>query len=292
MDSNIDLDINNYKLIDILNLFKLNYNFSKCELKNTKRMVLKTHPDKSNLDQKYFLFFIKAFKILLQIYEFREHKEHNEHKVKDKTYDKTYLHSKENEDLLENFKSNPNFNQMFNELFEKHNLNTLSKSDGYGDWLKSDQDINTDNVSKNNMNEYIENKKRELSAIQPVNNIKELSNNTFSNLFGHDEHENFASDVFSSLPYEDLKKAHVESLIPVTIEDSQDKISRNLENIKYERSSQNVNPFTEMKSREILEKNRENEDKDDIQRLYEYAKEEENLRKVNDNLMATFKRLT
>jgi len=173
MDSNIDLDINNYKLIDILNLFKLNYNFSKCELKNTKRMVLKTHPDKSNLDQKYFLFFIKAFKILLQIYEFREHKEHNEHKVKDKTYDKTYLHSKENEDLLENFKSNPNFNQMFNELFEKHNLNTLSKSDGYGDWLKSDQDINTDNVSKNNMNEYIENKKRELSAIQPVNNIKE-----------------------------------------------------------------------------------------------------------------------
>jgi len=94
------------------------------------------------------------------------------------------------------------------------------------------------------------------------------------------------------LPYEDLKKAHVESLIPVTIEDSQDKISRNLENIKYERSSQNVNPFTEMKSREILEKNRENEDKDDIQRLYEYAKEEENLRKVNDNLMATFKRLT
>ena len=292
MDSNIDLDINTYKLIDILNLFKLNYNFSKCELKNTKRMVLKTHPDKSNLDQKYFLFFIKAFKILLQIYEFREHKEHNEHKVKDKTYDKTYLHSKENEDLLENFKSNPNFNQMFNELFEKHNLNTLSKSDGYGDWLKSDQDINTDNVSKNNMNEYIENKKRELSAIQPVNNIKELSNNTFSNLFGHDEHENFASDVFSSLPYEDLKKAHVESLIPVTIEDSQDKISRNLENIKYERSSQNVNPFTEMKSREILEKNRENEDKDDIQRLYEYAKEEENLRKVNDNLMATFKRLT
>ena len=61
----VDLDIDNYDLIDILNLFKLKYNFDKNDLKQAKLMALKTHPDKSNLDIKYFLFFSKAYNIVL-----------------------------------------------------------------------------------------------------------------------------------------------------------------------------------------------------------------------------------
>ena len=56
----IDLDIDNYSLDDILNLFKLSHSFTKDDLKQAKKQVLKTHPDKSNLDKKYFLFFTKA----------------------------------------------------------------------------------------------------------------------------------------------------------------------------------------------------------------------------------------
>ena len=53
----IDLNIDNYDLNDVLKLFKMPYHFSEKELKQAKKIVLKTHPDKSGLDKEYFLFF-------------------------------------------------------------------------------------------------------------------------------------------------------------------------------------------------------------------------------------------
>ena len=50
----IDLDIDNYNFNDLLNLFNIDYNFNEKELKQCYKTVLKTHPDKSGLDQKYF----------------------------------------------------------------------------------------------------------------------------------------------------------------------------------------------------------------------------------------------
>ena len=48
----LDLDIDNYDLLDILKLFKIEYHFTEEDLKKVKRTVLKTHPDKSKLDKK------------------------------------------------------------------------------------------------------------------------------------------------------------------------------------------------------------------------------------------------
>ena len=70
MDS-LDLDLDNYDLSDLLNLFKLDYNFTTENLKQAKKMVLMTHPDKSQLPKEYFLFFCKAYKIIFSIHEFR-----------------------------------------------------------------------------------------------------------------------------------------------------------------------------------------------------------------------------
>ena len=53
----LDLNINNYSLEELLNLFHLDYNFGENELKMAKKMALKTHPDKSGLSMKYFIFF-------------------------------------------------------------------------------------------------------------------------------------------------------------------------------------------------------------------------------------------
>ena len=70
-DIDLDLDIDNYDLADILNLFKLEEDFDESDLKNAKKTVLKVHPDKSRLPAKYFLFYSKAYKVLYNIYEFR-----------------------------------------------------------------------------------------------------------------------------------------------------------------------------------------------------------------------------
>lgn len=67
----IDLEINNYELADILNLFKLPVMFDEKHLKQAKMIVLQMHPDKSKLPKDYFLFFTKAYKILYEIYKVR-----------------------------------------------------------------------------------------------------------------------------------------------------------------------------------------------------------------------------
>ena len=64
----LDLNIHNYDLNDLLNLFKLPYHFTEEHLRDAKKTVLKTHPDKSRLDRKYFLFFSKAYKYLLKMH--------------------------------------------------------------------------------------------------------------------------------------------------------------------------------------------------------------------------------
>ena len=63
---NLDLDINNYELEDLLNLFKIPMDFDESDLKKAKQIVLKTHPDKSGLDAKYFYFFQKLIRQYIQ----------------------------------------------------------------------------------------------------------------------------------------------------------------------------------------------------------------------------------
>ena len=77
MAENLDLNIDNYNLDELLELFHLSYDFTENDLKQAKRIVLRTHPDKSGLPKEYFLFFSKAYKIVFNIYEFR-HKSKNQ----------------------------------------------------------------------------------------------------------------------------------------------------------------------------------------------------------------------
>ena len=72
-----DLNIQNYDLEDVLNLFKLNYQFTEQNLKQAYKTVLKTHPDKSGLDKEVFLFFKQAYSVLSKIYQFKRTLNHN-----------------------------------------------------------------------------------------------------------------------------------------------------------------------------------------------------------------------
>ena len=59
----LDLNIDNYSVDDLYRLFSIN-SLDENAMRESKKIVLKTHPDKSNLDQKYFLFFSSAYKRL------------------------------------------------------------------------------------------------------------------------------------------------------------------------------------------------------------------------------------
>ena len=104
----IDLNIDNYELADLLNLFKLDYDFNEYDIKQVKKMVLQTHPDKSGLDKQYFLFFSEAYKIIYSVFQFR-HKSTSTHNTE-------YIvePDEQKEALLNQMKSKPNFNKLFN----------------------------------------------------------------------------------------------------------------------------------------------------------------------------------
>ena len=71
MDMEIDLNIENYDLEDLLNLFQLDYSFNDSDLKRAKKMVLRLHPDKSGLDKDFFLFYCKAYRVINSVYKYR-----------------------------------------------------------------------------------------------------------------------------------------------------------------------------------------------------------------------------
>ena len=64
-----NLHIESYSLDELLQLFELNTrNINTENLKRAKKKVLMLHPDKSKLGPEYFLFYKKAFDIVVQFY--------------------------------------------------------------------------------------------------------------------------------------------------------------------------------------------------------------------------------
>ena len=173
----LDLNIHNYDLNDILNLFKLNVNFNASDLKQTYKMVLKTHPDKSNFPHEYFLFFSRAFKILKQIYDYREKRikslKRGEHCVLTGTYDPEKFDEKNRDAIVEKFLKRSDFNSWFNTMFERVKIKDEC-DEGYGDWLQSNENINTDVATRANMNSMIENKKRQLKELVVYEGIQDM----------------------------------------------------------------------------------------------------------------------
>jgi hypothetical protein len=160
----IDLNIDSYSREDIYKLFGIQTeNLNEQIMKEAKKIVLKTHPDKSQLDSKYFLFFSKAYKRLYGIYEFQN-------KSTKKVGDTNEYFSAENTTVLDNMfkkekslKDTTNFNTWFNEQFEKNKLEDSAET-GYGNWLKSNEDIiDVSNVSKANMASEIDKIKNKYS---------------------------------------------------------------------------------------------------------------------------------
>jgi hypothetical protein len=172
---NIDLNIDNYNLQELLSLFSISENFSEKDMKEAKKIVLKTHPDKSGLDPKYFLFFSKAYKIIYGIFEFREtnKKDHSKYKT---------LDNPENDEIIKNaLASNTvkkDFNKWFNELFEKSKIEDEYNNSGYEKWLRSDEDLeNFSNLNKEQQEIKLEEKRNKIKTLSKFNEIKDIQNN-------------------------------------------------------------------------------------------------------------------
>ena len=283
----IDLEIDNYDLNDILKLFNIEFHYTEDDLKKCKKTVLKTHPDRSKLDKKYFLFFTKAYKLLFQIYTFR-HKTSIKQEDFEKDYNPEYDIEQENEEIISKIKSSKNFNKLFNEIFE--NLSFNENKNGYNEWLKQEKSDLSDLKCKNigEMKNIINNKKSTMTNVLTQYEINELhSSYGLSNL--EDSTSNYSSDIFSKLRYDDLKDAHENSIIPVMDTNVKSKYT-SVEDLKRERNIK-INPYSETKANEILNTKKISDEEAASIRAFALAKQTEKAVLKSETILSKFKQI-
>ena len=283
----VDLNIDNYDFDDLLNLFGLQMNFNEADLKKAKKSVLMTHPDKSGLDKQYFMFFTKAYKMLSQIYYFRGKKKSRAYETSYETNDMEHL------ELIKGLdgKSISEFNKWFNKMFDNVKIADEEMDSGYGDWMKNGELRSMDNVKLSDFGREFEKRKQECKELVIHNNIKDLVGSSGSNLT-REKPELYNSDIFSKLKYEDLKRAHTETVVPVTQEDFDSvKQFNSVDEYIRHRNTTNMNPLNKQEAQNYLNKRDEESNNKSMRRAYKLLKREEEMELAQEKWWKNFKRL-
>lgn len=302
--NHLDLDINNYSLDDIYNLFKIpDEGLTESSMKKAKKIVLNMHPDKSQMDASYFRFFTAAYKRLLSVYEFQ-----NKSSIKHiNQLNRDKFDNPDNQNLLTDFlktelqvdKDPKKFNTWFNDKFEKYKM--AEENNGYGDWLKNGESSNFNlpkntTVTTSNMNEIFEAQKKqaqELSLYNGVVNGYSTSNTTLCEL--NDVQSGFTSDMFAGsngVAYTDLKQAHNESIIPVTHEDYKKMPKfKTLNDYKTHRDSQKMEPLSKLESEQLLKNEEMKLEQESAALAYKFALENEAAQKRNSLFWGEIKKI-
>ena len=280
--NSIDLDINNYDLEDLLNLFHItDKNLSKEDMTKAKKITLKTHPDKSGLDKSYFLFFSQAYKLLHEVYLFQNKPESiSIDKIKTRS---NILYIKEDmktdnkvliDNLMKKFNNNKEFNKWFNEEFEKVKINDEEETYGYDEWF-----------SNNNQNNNQNNKRNDLNGLTFYGGING------SNILGSRQ-DNYSSGIFSGLQYEDLREAHtIDTDISISAENYKEKdITGGVEKLKRERNIK-IQPQSNKEATKELNRQQKEIDDININRAYKLARQQEEISKNNNNWWSSLRLL-
>jgi len=281
--NDLDLELDHYSLEDLYKLFNIPGQLSEETLKNAKQIVYKMHPDKSQLDPKYFRFFSAAYKRVYNIFEF-----HNKSLNKRLATNDNDYYDDSNKDVLNNMfdtnkglKDPKNFNSWFNEKFEKHSKDVLEDdgNKGYGDWLKSDEGLYSvnDNITKANMNDAFERQKKQIQSLTTYQGINDSFSSFSGSLLG-DQSDNFTGSN-GALGYTDLRQAHVESVIPVTQEDY-DRMPKykSLSEYKARRDNVDTTPLTKQEAERMLLQQGQNLEQQSAALAYKYAQQSERAR--------------
>jgi hypothetical protein len=279
----VDLNLENYTLNDLLTLFNLSFKFEEKDLKQAKKIVLKMHPDKSKLDKKYFLFFSSAYKLVYNIYNFR-----NKSNNTNTEYSNCIESSEEHAELLKKYQNHDNFSDWFNKMFVQMKLQNDEEETGYDDWLKTSECKNV-KANKSNWDKEFNNLKNEKKALVVYNGINDVVDNlsSGSSNISQERMDNYSNNtLFSNNPYMDVKDAYDNPVIPVTHEDYKNKKKyNNVLELQTDRAKNNVEPNDLLKTQqEAFLKKKTNLDIEKSNNVaFELAKQEEKVR-VNNEL--------
>jgi hypothetical protein len=303
-----NLNIQMYSFNEILSLFDLhNINhITEEEMKKAKMLVLKTHPDKSRLPPEYFIFYKKAFEIIVNYYN-------NQNKTNAKV-----PHTKQNYNQHinnDNFHTDENvlntietmkpevFQKTFNELFEQNNMGR--KIVNKNEWFSKDDppfDISLHNkantVSAIHSNFEKIKQQQKQNEIVVFKQLQELPLNT--TLTSGDLYEDIddisnndvyiESNPFSKLRFEDLKKVHKNETIFQISEAEYKNIPKydNVEHYENTRNSVNYNLPSKDKSEQILKEQQENIRSNMLKKEFALKKKQAEYEQKNKSVLSYF----
>jgi len=259
---NHNLNINSYSLDELLGLFNLNYNMTLNDLKNAKKRVLMLHPDKSKLSSDYFLFYKKAFEIIVQLFE--NNNKQNQ-KITEDTTKYQPLENGLNKSTIQKVTTvagemNPkDFQNKFNELFENNMAKKVDQQKN--EWFSKDEPVyKTDTtVSSKNMGQVFDSMKQQNAEMVRYRGIREIKLNNGTRLYDDEEDEEddgyVTSDPFSKLKFDDLRKVHKDQTIFAVSESDYSKVQQysSVDHYVRERGKVAVVPIEKEESERILD---------------------------------------
>jgi hypothetical protein len=285
-----------YTLNEILEMFGLSYNITVDDLKRAKTIVLKMHPDKSNLHADYFLFYKKAFDIVVNYFNETQkmnvtvpqtNPDYTPLTISNKSVNKQVNTAVDKMNKKE-------FSQKFNELFEQNMMKNIDNKKN--EWFTNETPLY--NVPKTNTNsgisEAMNEIKRTTSSITRYQGVEDLIiKSNGSSLYEDDTDSYVSCDPFSKLKFDDLRKVHKDQTVFVVQEnDIKNRVNySSYDELKTARNSDHLIPLEKEKSEYIL-RERENQKREQL-----LAKQHQsNLRtidyeKKNQSILSTFLRL-
>lgn len=300
-----NLNIYMYSFDEILDLFDLNYNISLEDIKKAKKKVLMLHPDKSKLSSEYFLFYKKAFDIVLNYYN-NNNKQNQQVTKENSQYDVSNVHTQFNNNTNKKITSIINeikpkeFQEKFNELFEKNMAKKPNNEKN--EWFHKEEPVyNIDpNVTKSNMNMVMENIKKQNQGMilyQGVNPLFSKGGTNFYDDIDDTEEENhtyISSDPFSKLKFDDLRKVHKDQTVFAVGENDfkNMKTYNSMEQINQARGSQDLTPLQKEQSERILAEQQQQMQKIMIKKQYESQLKTSKYEEKNKSILSNFLRLT
>jgi len=295
-----NLNINMYSFKELLELFQLDYKISIDDLKRAKLMVLKMHPDKSRLPADYFLFYKKAFDIVVQYYN-----DSAKTTAKVPTTEQVYSVETADKRVAKTVNKamddmgHDQFQQKFNQLFEQNMKKPVRTEQN--DWFKNNDPLyQFDNVSSaSGLAGAVESIKKTTAAMVKYNGVENMSSGgpSFGNLYDDDDDESagyVTCDPFSKLKFDDLRKVHKDQTVLAVSESDLANMRTygSIDQLQRERGSMRIEHVDRSESEKILDQREQAlrqqmlaKQHADRLRSMEYAEK-------NKSVMASFLKLT
>ena len=295
-----NLDIQTYSLEELLGLFGLTtYNISTNDLRQAKKRVLMLHPDKSKLDSKYFLFYKKAFDVIVQFYD-NQNRQHKQVDGKELVYRPNEDNDNSTSDNINkqiNEISNSDFQDKFNRLFESNNMGNRPDTTR-NEWFKQEDNefkIPEGKISKSEMGDAFNRIKQQSNSVIKYNGVQEMLHTTSAgNSSLYEDNDQYVScDPFGKLQYDDLRKVHRDqTVLSVSEHDfDQSKTYKSVDEFNRARSQYSYDPLEKEKATTMLQEQERVMNEQMMQKEYKSKLQTQQYAEKNKTVLASFLQL-